>query len=62
MSKQTIDVTPTWSGILPAMILVLQNSDSKEGQKVVMEELKRMAEQADAYVQSVKTGILVKPQ
>jgi len=42
------------------MLIVLQDG-SKDGQKVVIEELKRMAQQADNYVESVKTGKLVKP-
>ena len=43
----TIDLTPTWTGLLPAFIALLQNG-SPEGQKVAREELERMAALADS--------------
>lgn len=51
---QTIDCTPTWSGILPALLNVLENG-TEEGKKVVYVELKRMAEIADKYVEYQKS-------
>jgi hypothetical protein len=43
---KVIDLTPTWSGILPALLLVLE-SGTAEGRKMVREELVRMAAAAD---------------
>lgn len=45
----TIDLTPTWSGILPALLAVIENG-TPEGQKIAREELQRMATLADMYV------------
>jgi hypothetical protein len=50
-NTQTIDCTPTWSGILPVLVALIQNpKTNKDG----MIELKRMAEIADAYVAEKK--------
>lgn len=46
-TTKTIDCTPTWSGILPVILALIQNPNTK---KDGMIELKRMAELADAYV------------
>jgi hypothetical protein len=43
---ETIDLTPTWSGILPALLLVLE-SGTAEGRKMARDELRRMAQAAD---------------
>lgn len=43
----TIDMTPTWSGILPALVAVLQ-SGTAEGQAIALDELRRMAALADS--------------
>ena len=42
----TVDLTPTWSGILPALLMVLE-SGTAEGRKMAREELRRMAQAAD---------------
>lgn len=46
---EKIDVTPTWQGITPALIAVLQNGDS-QGRKIAKEEILRMAMLADLWV------------
>jgi hypothetical protein len=51
---QTIDCTPTWSGILPALLIVLEDG-TEEGKKLARIELKRMAEIADKYVEHQKS-------
>ena len=48
---KTIDITPTWEGILPALLAVIENGNF-EGRKVAIEELTRMAQLADLYVAS----------
>lgn len=46
---KTIDVTPTWSAILPMLIMVLQDG-TPQGQAEATAELRRMAQLADRYV------------
>ncbi|SKB49845.1 hypothetical protein [Sphingopyxis flava] len=49
MAVETIDVTPTWSGILPALLAAHENG-TFEGRKIAQAELERMAAIADKYV------------
>ena len=44
------DVTPSWSGILPALIAILQDSENEEDKHHIKQELKRMACLADMTV------------
>jgi hypothetical protein len=46
---KTVDITPTWEAILPALLAVIENGNF-EGRKVALEELTRMAQLADLYV------------
>lgn len=50
---RTIDLTPTWTAVLPIFIAALQDG-TPEGQKAAKEELARMAALADQYVAWVK--------
>ena len=43
---KTINLTPTWKGIMPGIIEVLENG-TEEGRKVARAELMRVAEQLD---------------
>jgi hypothetical protein len=45
----TIDMTPTWAGILPALRALIENSNA-EGRRTAWAELERMAALADSYV------------
>lgn len=45
---RTIDMTPTWVGILPALIAIIENGN-EAGKRNAYEELRRMAEIADDY-------------
>ena len=45
-TRTTIDITPTWAGILPALIALLQ-SPNMEARRTATEELTRMAWIAD---------------
>lgn len=49
----TVDLTPTWSGILPALLAVLEDGNA-EGKKIAKDELKKMAKVADMYVENQK--------
>lgn len=50
-----VDITPTWEGILPALLAIYVDGDSK-GRAHAITELQRMAKAADAY------GALLKSQ
>lgn len=43
-----IDITPSWSAILPVLLFGLE-AGTPEGRKIAREELARMAAAADAY-------------
>ena len=48
---QSVDVTPSWRGIMPALIAALQ-AGTAEGQAIAREELGRLAAAVDAANQS----------
>jgi hypothetical protein len=48
---KTVDLTPTWSGILPALLAVIANGETVEARKAAEAELRRMAAIADKYVE-----------
>jgi hypothetical protein len=51
---ETIDVTPTWSGVLPLLLLVLREGTTAQARKAAEDELKRMAHLADVAVEMLK--------
>lgn len=51
---ETIDITPTWSELLPTLIEVATNGATLEGRRNAMTELKRMARAADLFIESCK--------
>jgi hypothetical protein len=53
---ESITITPTWAGILPALLAIITNAETVEARKVAEAELLRMARLADLYVASVKSG------
>jgi hypothetical protein len=50
---KSINLTPTWEGILPALLAVLEDG-TETGKKLAREELKRMAKIADFYIKANK--------
>lgn len=50
---RTIDCTPTWAAILPALLAAVTDGTA-EGQRIAREELARMATIADSYVAAQK--------
>lgn len=54
MTVKTIDVTPTWSEILPS-ILILLKSERASCREVAVTELARMARVADKMTAHLKT-------
>ncbi|HVK79908.1 MAG TPA: hypothetical protein VM915_04785 [Verrucomicrobiae bacterium] len=47
-TKTTIDITPTWADLLPALLAVIE-SGKFEGRKMAEQELRSMAEAADKW-------------
>ena len=56
MTTQTVDLTPTWQGILPALLNLLQ-SDNPKSRQLAESELRRMAGLAEGYIESLKAGL-----
>ncbi len=52
-----IDMTPTWEGLLPLLLLMLENGSDKT-KSVAETELKKMARAADLAVKAQKEGKL----
>jgi hypothetical protein len=50
VQTQTIDLTPTWRGILPALLAIYESGD----RQTAIDEMVRMANLADKYVAFVK--------
>lgn len=48
---RTIDITPTWSDILPALLAIIANATTYEARKAAEDELRRMARLADKFVE-----------
>ena len=48
--KEGENITPTWSGLLPVMIAILQDSDNDKAKSEIKQEFKRMAHAADMTV------------
>ena len=46
---KTVNITPTWEAILPALLAVIENGNF-EGRKVAIEEITRMAQIADMAI------------
>ena len=53
MMAQYIDVTPSWEGLVPSLVTLIENG-SAEGRKIAREELHRMARAADMAVRMQK--------
>jgi hypothetical protein len=52
---KTMDCTPTWEALLPAIISLIE-SGGPNAKQVAKEELQKMARTADEYVKSLKGG------
>lgn len=55
----TINITPTWAGVLPTLLVVFTDSTSNEDKAFALDELRRMARLADLYVASQKDPLVV---
>ena len=56
---KTIEITPTWLGLAPAMIDIIKNPHASfQSTKIAKEELLKMARVADKYIEisSYKDG------
>lgn len=54
-NTEMIDMTPTWKGLLPALVHLAEHGTTSESRHVAMDELTRMANLADLYV-TLQTG------
>jgi hypothetical protein len=52
-TTHTYDITPTWSGLLPYMIAVLEDSNH-ESRELILKEFEKMAVGADIAVEYLK--------
>ena len=51
MTTETVDLTPTWRGILPALLALLEMPETRQD---ALDELSKMAGAADRYISLVK--------
>jgi hypothetical protein len=51
MTTETVDLTPTWRGILPALLALLEMPETRQD---ALDELSKMAGAADRYIALVK--------
>jgi hypothetical protein len=54
-AKETIDLTPSWNDALNICLFLLENGD-KAGVFAAMGELRKMAQLADYYVETVRAN------
>lgn len=50
---KTVDITPTWTEILPALLVLLE-SENPKAQKIARQELERMARLTDKMITHLK--------
>ena len=55
MTTETVDITPTWSEILPALLILLKSKNAN-ARDVATSELERMAKLADRHMAHIKGG------
>ena len=48
-TTQTLDMTPTWESLVPALLLILRSSKQADAQHMIKQELVRMAQAADRW-------------
>ena len=53
MKKETISIEMTWTGVLPLLLVLLEDGNA-EGKTTAREELSKMARAADLYNKSVR--------
>jgi len=54
--KRTIDITPSWSAITPALLDAFLHTNDLGNREFIRKELERMAALADLWVNHVKSG------
>lgn len=57
---KTIDMTPTWLGVLPGLLAAVANGETVEARRMAEQELRRMASLADRYVETMATHVPVR--
>jgi hypothetical protein len=51
---ETVNITPTWEGILPVLLTLAIEGDTGEARETARQELRRMAKLADWAVENYK--------
>lgn len=51
---ESIDITPTWTAVLPILVEVAANGETPEGRDAAWTELRRLAAIADAVIENLK--------
>lgn len=54
-AARTIDATPTWAGLMPALIALIENGTA-EGRATAIAEITRLAHAADTYIAADKAA------
>lgn len=54
VTVETIDCTPTWSGLLNMLLEIHSNGTTKESRQTALQELQKMARVADEHVEEMK--------
>jgi len=57
MKKEVIDVTPTWKGLVPSFVLLIEEG-KPSGRAYAIKEINRMATICDKVVEAQKKGKL----
>lgn len=52
---KTIDITPTWSAVLPILLHIARNGTDQNAMREIEKEFRRMAELADKWVEYCKS-------
>jgi len=52
-----VDVTPTWQGLVPSLVALIERGDYK-GRKVAVDEFNKIAKLADEVIRLKKQGKL----
>ncbi len=54
ITMETIDLTPTWAGLMPALVEIAANGTTAEGRQQAMAELMRLAKIVDEMNEKAK--------
>ena len=53
-NQQTVDLTPTWEGLIPMLAHVAVNGDTEQARRAAMHELLKLARIVDQHIAQLK--------